>query len=128
MHFLDVVIVSVKISDYRIHFQYRSKDDATNIMKNSDSSEKRRIIINFLLYIKMSKTNTYYQRNREIILNRAKDYYKINKDKITDQTRNKCRELSQEENNIKTEYRRNGYHNMSEENKQRLKEYQKNFH
>ena len=32
----------------------------------------------FLLYIKMSE-KTYYQRNRDVILNRAKDYYKNNK-------------------------------------------------
>ena len=32
----------------------------------------------FSLYIKMDNT-TYYQRNREIVLNRAKDYYENNK-------------------------------------------------
>ena len=31
-----VAIVSVKGSDYRIHFWYMKKDDAINIMKNSD--------------------------------------------------------------------------------------------
>ena len=36
MNFNDVAIVSVKGSDYRIHFCYMSKDDAINIMKNSD--------------------------------------------------------------------------------------------
>ena len=39
---------------------------------------------------------------------------------------NKCRELSNEEKNIKRTYGRNRYQNMSEENKQRLQEYQKN--
>ena len=41
--------------------------------------------------------------------------------KITDVLRenasNKCRELAEEENNIKREYGRNRYHNMSEEKK-----------
>ena len=34
-----------------------------------------------LLYIKMSESAdlTYYQRNREVILNRAKDYYENDK-------------------------------------------------
>ena len=32
----DVAIVSIKGSDYRIHFWYMSKDDAINIMKNFD--------------------------------------------------------------------------------------------
>ena len=36
----DVVIVSVKESDYRIHFWYMSKDDAINIMKNFNLNEK----------------------------------------------------------------------------------------
>ena len=36
VNFNDVAIVSVKGSDYRIHFWYMSKDDAINTMKNSD--------------------------------------------------------------------------------------------
>ena len=36
----DVVIVSVKGSDYRIHFWYMSKNDAINVMKNSNLNEK----------------------------------------------------------------------------------------
>ena len=36
MNFNVVHIVSVKRSDYRIHFWYTSKDDAISIMKNSD--------------------------------------------------------------------------------------------
>ena len=32
----DVAIVSVKGSDYRIRFQYMSKDDAISIMNNSN--------------------------------------------------------------------------------------------
>ena len=40
VNFNDVAIVSVKGSFYRMHFWYMSKDDATNIMNNSDLSEK----------------------------------------------------------------------------------------
>ena len=36
MNFNDVAIVSVKGSDYRIHFWCMSKNDAINIMKNSN--------------------------------------------------------------------------------------------
>ena len=36
LSFTDVAIVSVKGSDYRIHFWYMNKDDAVNIMKDSD--------------------------------------------------------------------------------------------
>ena len=34
--FDDVAIVSIKGNDYRTHFWYMSKDDAINIMKNSN--------------------------------------------------------------------------------------------
>ena len=43
-----------------------------------------------------------------------------------EQAGNKYRELSNEEKNIERTYGRNRYQNMSEENKQRLQEYQKN--
>ena len=46
---------------------------------------------------------------------------------IKEKARDKYRELSEEEKNIKREYGRNRYHNMFEEKKQRLKEYQKNY-
>ena len=36
----DVAIVSIKGNDYRIHFWYISKDDATSIMNNSSLNEK----------------------------------------------------------------------------------------
>ena len=36
----DVAIISIKGSDYRIHLWYMSKDDATNIMKNSNLNKK----------------------------------------------------------------------------------------
>ena len=52
------------------------------------------------------------------MLNKAKDYYKIQK-------RDKCRNASEEEKNKKREYGKNRYHDMSEEKKQRLKQYQK---
>ena len=69
MKFSDVAIVSIKRSDYRIHFWYMNKDDATNIMKNSDLIKKSGLLETFLLYMKMDDKTTYYQRNRENILN-----------------------------------------------------------
>ena len=70
---------------------------------------------------------TYYQRNRDVILNRAKDYYENDKERLRELVRNKYRNLSEEEKNKKREYEKNRYLNMSEEKKQRLKEYQKNY-
>ena len=40
---------------------------------------------------------TYYQRNKKIIQNRAKDYYENNKEILKKQARNKYRNLSEEE-------------------------------
>ena len=70
---------------------------------------------------------TCYQRNRDVILNRAKDYYKNIKERLREQARDKYRYLSEEEKNKKRGYGKNRYHNMSEEKKQRLKEYQKSY-
>ena len=70
---------------------------------------------------------TYYQRNREVILNRPKDYYRNNRDELKVKAKNKYRELSEEEKDIKRPYGKDRYNNMREEDKQRLKEYQRNF-
>ena len=47
---------------------------------------------------------TYYQRNRDVILNRAKDYYENDKERLRGQTRGKYRNLSEDEKNKKREY------------------------
>ena len=70
---------------------------------------------------------TYYRRNRDVILNRAKGYYENNKERLRVQARNKYRSLSEEEKKKKREYRINRSRNMSEEEKKILKEYQKNY-
>ena len=68
----------------------------------------------------------YHQRNRDVILNRAKDYYENDKEKLESKQEINT-ETYLKEKNKKREYRKNRYHNMSEEKKQRLKEYQKNY-
>ena len=40
---------------------------------------------------------TYYQTNREKILNKARDYYKNNNERIRECTRNKYKNLSEED-------------------------------
>ena len=42
MNLNDAAIVSIKVSDYRIHFWHMSKDDATSIMHSSNLSDKTR--------------------------------------------------------------------------------------
>ena len=61
---------------------------------------------------------TYYQINRDVILNRSKYYYENDREKLRRQARNKYRNLSEEE---KTEYGKSRYHNMSEEKKTNTK-------
>ena len=46
---------------------------------------------------------TYYQRNWDVILNRAKDY-ENDKERLREQARDKYRNLSEEEKNEKREY------------------------
>ena len=40
---------------------------------------------------------TYYKKNRDVILNRAKDYWENDKEKLREQARMKYRNLSEEE-------------------------------
>ena len=70
---------------------------------------------------------TSYQRNRDVILNRTKDYYENDKESLREQAREKYGNLFEEQKNKKREYGKSRYHNMSEKKKQRLKEYQRNY-
>ena len=40
---------------------------------------------------------TYYQRNRDVILNRAKEHYENDKERLREQAKDKYRNLSEEE-------------------------------
>ena len=64
------------------------------------------------------------KKNRDVILNKAKDYYENDKKRSREQA--EYRKLSEEEKNKKRQYGRKIYHDMSKEKKQKLKEYQKN--
>ena len=72
--------------------------------------------------------NLLSKKNRDVILNRAKDYYENDKEGLRKQARDKYRNLSEEEKNKMREYGKNRYHNMSEEKKEKLKEYLKNYY
>ena len=60
-------------------------------------------------------------KKQNVILNKAKDYYKNNKERLNTETYLKKKKENERE------YWKNRYHNMSEEKKQKLKEYQKNY-
>ena len=55
----------------------------------------------------MNDRTTYYQKSRERILNRTKEYYENNKHRIRVQARNKYRELTDEEKKYKERIRKN---------------------
>ena len=55
----------------------------------------------------MSDKTTYYQENREKIINRAKKYYENSKEILREKARNKYKELPNEEKKKKTKYGRN---------------------
>ena len=42
---------------------------------------------------------TYYQRNRDVILNRAKGYYENDKKRLIEHAKNKYKNLSEEKKN-----------------------------
>ena len=50
---------------------------------------------------------TCYQRNRQVILNKANEHYENNKEVLREKAKNKYRELSEKELNIKRYYGRN---------------------
>ena len=60
-----------------------------------------------------------------MILNRSKDYYENNKERLRKQARDKHRNLSEEEKNKKREYGINRRRNMSEEEKKDKKNIKK---
>ena len=76
-----------------------SKREARKLMANSNIINNK----GFFHNIKMDNT-IYYQRNREIMLNRAKDYYENDKERLREQARNKYRNLSEEDKEKKREY------------------------
>ena len=59
-----------------------------------------------MLYIKTRENTdlTYYQKNRDVVLSKAKDYCKNNKERLREQARDKYINLSEEEKNKKREY------------------------
>ena len=58
------------------------------------------------LYIRMSENTNliFFQWNLDLILNRSKDHYKNNKERLREQARDKYRNLSEEEKNNMSQY------------------------
>ena len=69
----------------------------------NQSSMKNKYVYIFLVYVKMSEISNLscYQKNKDLILNKAKYFYKDNKERQREQARDKYRSLSEEEKNKK---------------------------
>ena len=65
---------------------------------------------------------TYYQKNNDVVLSKAKDYYEKHKQKLREQARNKYRNLPEEEKIKKGEYGKGRYHSMSKDHNENHKE------
>ena len=91
MNFNDVAIFSFKGSVYRIHFWYMRKDEAISITKNSDLNEES----DFFCCINIRRN--YCLLTQKNLLEQAKKYYEINKERLQEQAKNKHRQLSHEE-------------------------------
>ena len=70
---------------------------------------------------------TYYQRNRDLILNRAKDYYENDKERLRESQEINTETYLNKEKTKKREYWKNWYLNMSEEKKKKTKRIPKKF-
>ena len=55
---------------------------------------------------------TYYKKTKELILNRAKDYYENNTERLRDQAKHKYRNWCEENKKKKREYGKNRYRNV----------------
>ena len=61
---------------------------------------------------------TFCVRNREVILNRAKDYYENNKELLRERAKKKkkkSRELPENKKDVKRQYQGDRYHNRTAE-------------
>ena len=74
MSFNDVAIIYVKGSAYRIHLWCMSKNDGISLTSSSNLIDKKGVLYIFFYYVWKMSEKTYYQRNRDGIPNRVKDY------------------------------------------------------
>ena len=83
-----------------------SNDDTINVRKNSNLNGKHGLLQIFY-YIQEWVIKLLITENREVILNKAKECYENNKERLMEQARNKYGELLEKEKDIKREYGRN---------------------
>ena len=80
-----------------------SKNDAISIMNNSNLIDTKGafyhliflIVYNKCNFIECNSVEEFYYQNRDVILNRANDYCNNDKERLREQARDKCRNLSE---------------------------------
>ena len=68
-----------------------------------------------------SQKLTYYQRNRDAMLQRSKEYYENNKDKRKEYQRIRFHNMSVEERDKLNEYHRTWYSKLDDDNKNKMR-------
>ena len=68
----NITIIRIKKSVSKIFVLFMTKREAKELIVNSNLTNKKGILYIFFYFIKLDNT-TYYQRNKEIMLNRAND-------------------------------------------------------
>ena len=64
---------------------------------------------------------TYYQRNRDNMLQRSKEYYENNKDRRKEYQRNRFHDMSVEERDKSNEYHRILYSKLDDDRKNKMR-------
>ena len=79
-----------------------------------------------------NRAKEYYKNNRDVMLNRSKEYYINNKESILEYLKNKCQSLTEDKKqkikDYQKEYQKEYKKNMSHEQKQKLKDYSKEYY
>ena len=68
-----------------------------------------------------SQKLTYYQRNRDAMLQRSKEYYENNKNRRKEYQRNRFHDMSIEERNKSNEYHRTWYSKLDDDRKNKVR-------
>ena len=73
----------------------------------------------------LQKSEDYYEKNKDVFLQKSKDYYEKNREKRKEYRRNKCNNMSDEEKLNVLKYQREWYHKLDLESKRRSRNYLK---
>ena len=70
-----------------------------------------------------TQKETYYQKNRDELLQKSKDYYENNKEQRKEYRKNKYNNMTNEEKLKVLEYQNKWYHTLDLERKRKMSEY-----